>query len=108
MDKNSNVLTEADKYYIENNRSEKIDVLMKALGKSKELIKNYILLLEQKEHVKKNKKGESPLLKQIYRKSGATALTAEATSMSEELAKSNPPGSQKGKYGKDILTVRDN
>ena len=105
-------LSEADKFYIENNRKVSLDKLMDALKKSKELIKAYLLVLEQKEHIGKKKKGESPLFKEIHRKRGAVALTREATELSEEIERQermNPSATEnrhRGVHGKDIIKAR--
>lgn len=110
MDNNSHVLSESDKFYIENNVKASLDELVVALKKGKELIKSYLLILEQKEHTSKKKKGDTPLLKSIYRKAGAVAMTKESTELSEEIAKipTEPTvqHSHRGLHGKDILPIR--
>lgn len=103
-------LSEADKFYIENNRNASLEELVKALKSGKELIKSYLLVLEQKEHTNKKKKGDTPLFKELYRKSGAIALTKEATELSEQMQKSQnvtpTENRHRGVHGKDILTIR--
>lgn len=108
-------LTEADKFYIQNNKDKTAKQLSQAIEKHEDAIKAYLLSLNNVEHTAKKKKGHSPLYKKLAKGRGAVALNSEFTMASEEIEKMNPPPTNpaagvnrhRGVHGEDITTIRD-
>lgn len=108
-------LTEADKFYIQANRNKTAKELAAAIEKHEDIIKSYLLSLDNNEHVEKKKKGQSPLFKKLSKRRGAVALNSEVVMASEEVEKLNPinikpnpnPHRYRGVHGEDITTIRE-